>query len=164
MTRVGWPTLLFLMGRVEDKINGLAREVAEGMGVELVDVELLGAGRKTLLRITIDREGGVSVDDCEAFSKDVGALLDVEDVMQGRYTLEVSSPGLDRPLKTAGDFRRHRGKLVNLSLKEKVEGRGAWTGRIEEALEDRVRISADGTVLDIAYENITKAVLEIELR
>lgn len=152
------------MGRVEEKINGLAREVAEGMGVELVDVELLGTGRRTLLRITIDREGGVTVDDCEAFSKDIGAMLDVEDAIQGPYTLEVSSPGLDRPLKSARDFGRHKGEVVNISLKEKVEGRGAWSGRIEEALEDGVRISAEGKELKLPYDKILKAVLEIEIR
>ncbi len=152
------------MGRVEERINGLAREVADGMGVELVDVELLGTGRRTLLRITIDREGGVTVDDCEAFSKDIGAMLDVEDAIQGPYTLEVSSPGLDRPLKSARDFGRHKGEIVNISLKEKVEGRGAWSGRIEEALEDGVRISAEGKELKLPYDKILKAVLEIEIR
>jgi len=152
------------MGRVEERIRVLAGEVAEGMGVELVDVELLGSGRRTLLRITIDREGGVTVDDCEAFSKDIGALLDVEDPFQGRYTLEVSSPGLDRPLKGAADFRRNRGRLVNISLKERVDGRGALTGTIEEALEGAVRILAEGKVFEIPYDNISKAALEIEIR
>ncbi|MEJ2313862.1 MAG: ribosome maturation factor RimP [Nitrospirota bacterium] len=151
------------MGRIEDKIGELAREVADGMGVELVDAELRGAGRRTLLRVTIDREGGVTVGDCERFSKDLGAMLDVEDLLKESYTLEVSSPGLDRPLKGPGDFRRHRGKLVNISLREKVEGRGAWTGRVEDALEDRVRLSVDGKSIEIAYGNILKAVLEIEI-
>ncbi|MGD2081096.1 MAG: ribosome maturation factor RimP, partial [Nitrospirota bacterium] len=132
------------MGRIQDKIGALTREVADGMGVELVDVELRGAGRRTLLRVTIDREGGVTVGDCERFSRDLGAMLDVEDLLEESYTLEVSSPGLDRPLKGVGDFRRHRGRLVNVSLRDKVEGRGAWTGRVEEALEDRVRLSVDG--------------------
>jgi ribosome maturation factor RimP len=151
------------MGRIQDKIGALTREVADGMGVELVDVELRGAGRRTLLRVTIDREGGVTVGDCERFSRDLGAMLDVEDLLEESYTLEVSSPGLDRPLKGVGDFRRHRGRLVNVSLREKVEGRGAWTGRVEEALEDRVRLSVDGKSIEIAYDNILKAVLEIEI-
>lgn len=151
------------MGRIEDKIGALTREVADGMGVELVDVELRGAGRRTLLRVTIDREGGVTVGDCERFSRDLGAMLDVEDLLEESYTLEVSSPGLDRPLKGVGDFRRHRGRLVNVGLREKVEGRGAWTGRVEEALEDRVRLSVDGRIIEIAYDNILKAVLEIEI-
>jgi ribosome maturation factor RimP len=151
------------MGRIQDKIGALTREVADGMGVELVDVELRGAGRRTLLRVTIDREGGVTVGDCERFSRDLGAMLDVEDLLEESYTLEVSSPGLDRPLKGVGDFRRHRGRLVNVSLRDKVEGRGAWTGRVEEALEDRVRLSVDGRIIEIAYDNILKAVLEIEI-
>jgi ribosome maturation factor RimP len=151
------------MGRIQDKIGALTREVADGMGVELVDVELRGAGRRTLLRVTIDREGGVTVGDCERFSRDLGAMLDVEDLLEESYTLEVSSPGLDRPLKGVGDFRRHRGRLVNVSLRDKVEGRGAWTGRVEEALEDRVRLSVDGRSIEIAYDNILKAVLEIEI-
>jgi ribosome maturation factor RimP len=116
-----------------------------------------------LLRVTIDREGGVTVGDCERFSRDLGAMLDVEDLLEESYTLEVSSPGLDRPLKGVGDFRRHRGRLVNVSLRDKVEGRGAWTGRVEEALEDRVRLSVDGRIIEIAYDNILKAVLEIEI-
>jgi ribosome maturation factor RimP len=152
----------FLVG-IEDRINGLAREVADGMGLELVDVELLGTGRRTLLRITVDRPGGVTVEDCERFSKDIGALLDVEDYIQAAYTLEVSSPGLDRPLKDARDFGRHEGERVKVEVKDKVEGRGSWTGTVEAALPDRARLSCDGKEVDIMYENILKARLEIEV-
>jgi ribosome maturation factor RimP len=152
------------MGGLQDRINGLAREVADGMGLELVDVELLGAGRRTLLRITIDRSGGVTVADCGRFSKDMGALLDVEDYIQAAYTLEVSSPGLDRPLKDARDFGRHEGKLVKVEVKEKVEGRGSWTGTVEKVFPDRVRLSCDGKEVDVMYENILKARLEIEIK
>jgi len=155
---------LFLMGRVEDRINALAEEVADGMGVELVAVALLGAGRRTLLRITIDREGGVTVGECGAFSRDMGALLDVEDHVRGSYTLEVSSPGLDRPLKNARDFGRHLGKLVNVTLKDKVEGRGAYQGTILEALDGGVVLSSGEGTVEIAYENIQKAKLEIEIK
>jgi len=149
------------MGTLKEKIDALAREVASGMGAELVEVELLGSGRRTLLRITIDREGGVTVADCERFSRDMSSILDVEDHISGAYTLEVSSPGLDRPLKDARDFRRHPGKPVKISLREKVEGRGEWSGTIGEVLDDRVKISADGADIEIRYDNILKARLEI---
>jgi ribosome maturation factor RimP len=152
------------MGGLEDRIKGLAREVADGMGVELVEVALLGSGKRSLLRITIDRPGGVKVGDCERFSRDIGAMLDVEDYIQASYTLEVSSPGLDRPLKEAGDFRRHLGKTVKVDLREKVEGRGSWSGTIAEALDDRVRLLADGKEIELRYDNMTKARLEIEIK
>ncbi len=152
------------MGDVKDRIEGLARQVADYLGVELDEVELLGQGRRTLLRITIYKHGGVSVRDCEAFSKDVGALLDVEGVIGEPYRLEVSSPGLDRPLRAERDFSRHAGELVRVTVKEKVGGKNDFVGRIEEAGPDGVVLDVEGRRFDVRYDNILRARLEIEIR
>lgn len=151
------------MGKVVDKITELAEEAALGRGVEVEDVELLGSGRRTVLRVTIDKEGGVTLDDCQAFSTELSALLDVEDPIEGAYSLEVTSPGLDRPLKKPGDFRKSLGKLARVVTKAKVGGSGFIVGRIEAVGDDGVVLRKDGELVEIMYENIKHARLEIEI-
>jgi ribosome maturation factor RimP len=151
------------MGSIGDRVYALAREVADGLGYELEDVEMLGNGRRVLLRVTIDKEGGVTLDDCASFSKDFGALLDVEDPMQGRYTLEVSSPGLDRPLKTLEAFGKHVGKLARVVTREKVDNQKFIVGRIQAVEGGTVVLLVGKERLDIDFKNISKARLEVEL-
>jgi ribosome maturation factor RimP len=151
------------MGKIEDRIGELARQVAEGQAVEVEGVELLGRGRRTLLRVTIDREGGVTLDDCEAFSKDFGALLDVEDPLGGPYTLEVSSPGLDRPLRKVEDFRKQAGKLARVITRQKVEGQNFFVGRIAAVEADGVRLAVGDEEVKISFDNISRARLEVEI-
>jgi ribosome maturation factor RimP len=158
------PLFCFVMDRVEDKVYELAAQVARNLGFDLEGVELLGRGRKTLLRIVIDKEGGITLDDCEAFSKDIEALLDVEDPIEGSYTLEVSSPGLDRPLKNLRDFKKHMGKLVRVVTKEKVDGQSFFIGRIAGVEEDHVKLSLKNKQIEIFFDNISKAKLEIEIK
>ena len=98
---------------VEETALKLARQVADDQSVEVPEVRLSGGGKGTLLRVTIDRSGGVTLDDCERFSRSLGLLLEAEDSLQGLATiLRVSSPGLDRPLTALKDFERNKGKLV----------------------------------------------------
>ena len=87
------------MSVIIDKINALAEEVGESLGFEVDDLDILGRGAKTIVRVTIDKDGGVNLGDCSDFSRQFGALMEVEDPLKGRYTIEVSSPGLDRELK-----------------------------------------------------------------
>lgn len=153
------------MAGVEDRVYELAKGVALGLGYELVGVELLGRGRRTLLRITIDKEGGITVDDCERLSREVEALLDVEDPVKSTYTLEVSSPGLDRPLKGIEDFRKNVGKLIRLATKEKVLNMNFFIGRLTEVGEDLITLRLDGgRTAEIALSNISKARLEVEIK
>jgi ribosome maturation factor RimP len=153
---------------VGDKIRGLAVETAGELGVELVDVGLFKRGRRHLLRITIDREGGITLDDCEAISRRLEALLDVEDPIPGPYVLEVTSPGLDRPLKSPRDFQRQKGRLLRIVTKEKIGNQSFFVGRLKKADDEGITIVLSGKKgaaeeIEIAYRMISKANLEIEI-
>lgn len=153
-----------VMGKVEDRVMELARQVAEGQGVTAEDVQLLGRGRRTLLRVTIDKEGGVTLDDCEAFSRDIEALLDVEDPMGGPYTLEVSSPGLDRPLRNINDFRKNIGKLARVITRQKIDNQSFFVGRIAGVDDKRVRLLVGDREVEILLVDISRARLEVEMK
>jgi ribosome maturation factor RimP len=146
----------------KQKIKELAVQVAEDQGVEIFNIEFLGTG-KILLRVIIDKEGGVTLDDCEKFSKRLGALLDIEDPVAGSYTLEISSPGLDRPLKDIKDFEINRGKLARIITTEKIEKQNFFVGHILEINDDCVKLLVYGKEITIPFEKISKARLEIEL-
>lgn len=118
-----------------DSIADLLRPTVEDMGCSLWGVEFLGQGRHGLLRIYIEREGGVTVEDCERVSRQVGVLLDVEDPIQSAYTLEVSSPGLDRRLFEAEQYEQYKGAKLKVRLRTNFEGRRNFTGRLA-GLED----------------------------
>ncbi len=113
-----------------ERVRSVAQRVTDGRGFELVDVELKHAKGGALLRVYVDRAGGIGLDDLQSVSEEVSAILDAEDPIDGHYTLEVSSPGLDRPLRGEADYRRFVGRLAKLSSYEPVEGRRHWTGRI----------------------------------
>jgi ribosome maturation factor RimP len=104
--------------------------VTADRGFELVDVLMKPAAGNLLVRLYVDKPGGIGLDDLQSVSEEVSAVLDAEDPIEGHYTLEVSSPGLDRPLKTEDDYRRFVGRLATLSSYEPVEGRRHWTGRL----------------------------------
>jgi len=111
------------------QVTKIGERVGEPEGIEIVDVELKGTGGSRLLRIYIDKPEGVSHGDCEFVSRNVGTILDVEEVVPGgRYTLEVSSPGLERPLKKARDFERFSGEKIKVTLREPVAGKRSWVG------------------------------------
>lgn len=155
--------LFFLMEKVRDRVEKIANEVALGLGFEVEDIELLGSGRKMLLRVTIDKEGGVTVDDCAEFSREFGAVLDVEDPVQGAYTLEVSSPGLDRPLKRPRDYEKSVGKLVKVVLTEKINGQGYLVGRLRAVGDDHILLLAGDREETVLFSNIKRARLEVEI-
>jgi ribosome maturation factor RimP len=150
------------MNNAKQQIESLAKRIADEQGVEVFDIELLGKG-KLLLRVAIDKDGGVTLDDCERFSKSLGALLDVEDVVHRAYTLEVSSPGLDRPLRNLREFESNKGKLARIVTDEKIENRNFLVGRIADVSADIVTLLVDDHAIDIPYDKIAKARLEIEL-
>lgn len=173
MQRVGLPTLLFYrvyqvqfvgfaMNEIKQKVSNLAKQVADEQGVEIFETELLGKGR--LLRVTIDKEGGVTLDDCERFSKSFGAVLDVENPFPWPYTLEISSPGLDRPLKGIKDFEKNRGKIARIVTIEEIENQKFFVGRILKISNDLVKLIVNGREIDIPFEKISKARLEVEFK
>src|SRR5512136_728888 len=99
---------------VVEKVTDIAESILRSFDMELVDLEYTKEGRQMVLRLYIDKAGGITLDDCASVSRELSAILDVEDVVAEKYTLEVSSPGLNRPLKTEADYRRYLGKLVKI--------------------------------------------------
>lgn len=138
--------------------------VVETMGYELVGVEFHAHRDNSLLRIYIDSENGISLDDCQRVSHQLSGVLEVEDPIDGRYTLEVSSPGLDRPLFEAGHFIRFAGSQVRIQLRELLDGRRKLVGRLLGMRdEDVVIVDSEGREWRVPFEQIEKARLAPEL-
>ncbi|HUJ50296.1 MAG TPA: ribosome maturation factor RimP [Bryobacteraceae bacterium] len=149
---------------VVSRISAIARRVGDSEGIEIVDVEFLGAGRSRLLRIYIDRPQGVTHADCEFISQQVGTILDVEDVIPGdSYTLEVSSPGLERKLATPKDFERFVGKKAKVTLREPVENQRHWEGKLAGFSQGIVALEAsEGKLIHFPFAQVQKANLKFE--
>jgi ribosome maturation factor RimP len=129
-------------------------------GYELVAIEVTGTGPRTILRLFIDKPGGVTLDDCASVSEAVDAMLDVEDPFESSYTLEVSSPGLDRPLRKPADYQRFAGKRAKLKTFGPVEGAGSrkvFDGTLLGLEGELVRIVVDGTPFTVPLSSIAKA-------
>jgi ribosome maturation factor RimP len=146
------------------KIIQIAERVGGAEGIEIVDVQLLGAGRGRVLRIFIDRPQGVSHADCEFISHQVGTILDVEDVIPGEcYTLEVSSPGLERKLFKEKDFERFVGQKAKVILREPVENQRRWEGKLAGISQGVVALEpSDGRVIHFPLTQVEKANLKFE--
>lgn len=127
------------------------------LGYDFVAVELTGDGSQTILRVYIDLPGGITVHDCEQVSRQISAILDVEDPVPGEYTLEVSSPGLDRLLVKREDFERFAGEGVKIHTGETVLGRRNFTGRLQGVENDLVLVEVDNEIYELKLENIERA-------
>lgn len=125
---------------VEDNVTRLVEPLAQARGLELVDVEFRPAGRRSVLRVTLDREGGIGLDDLAEASREMSDLLDVHDAVPGIYTLECSSPGVNRPLRRAEDFARFVGEAVRVRTIAPIEGTRLFVGRLVAADDDRIEI------------------------
>lgn len=150
-------------GTWRSKIASLAERVAAATGTEVVLVELKAGGR-SVVRVFIDRPGGVSLADCERFSKRLSVMLDVEDFLPFSYVLEVSSPGLDRPLTREEDFRRFAGRKAKVRLRRGAAGRRSLQGKILGVERGRVRFELpSGDQVEVAVAEIERANLVIEI-
>ncbi|MBT7226930.1 MAG: ribosome maturation factor RimP [Gammaproteobacteria bacterium] len=145
------------MNSSEVLITELIGTTVQALGLELWGVELLQQGRYSLLRVYIEREEGVTIEDCEKVSRQVSALLDVEDPIAGEYTLEVSSPGVDRPLFSVEQYAKYVGSEVNLKLRRAVDGRRKFKGQIIKVSGDIVGLLVEGTEYDLGHSEIEKA-------
>ncbi len=124
-----------------EKVREIVERVARSSGLEVVEVELRGGGKARMLRLVIDKPGGVTHDDCANLSREVGTILDVEDVIPGaEYTLEVSSPGLDRKLTKAADFERFVGSRVKLTTRDPIVGERHFEGKLEGFAEGKLML------------------------
>jgi len=139
-----WRQKLTRQGGTVERVKSVATRVAADRGLELVDVELKRAQGGQLVRLFVDQPGGgIGLDALQSVSEEVSAILDAEDPIDGHYTLEVSSPGLDRPLHSEADYRRFVGRLAKLASYEPVEGRRHWTGRIVACDDGIVTLELD---------------------
>jgi ribosome maturation factor RimP len=143
-----------ILARIEPAVNG----IVESSGMELVHAEIRREGGRLVLRLYIDKEGGVTLDDCARVSRLVSAQMDAEDPIPDRYTLEVSSPGLDRPLNRDRDFARFAGHQVRVSTAAPLEGQRNFAGRLQGLAEGIVRLVLEGgREVAIPRDLITKA-------
>ncbi|MBT8063998.1 MAG: ribosome maturation factor RimP [Xanthomonadales bacterium] len=139
------------------KLTNLLKPLIEDLGYEFVGLEQRSDPKNPVLAIYIDRPEGISVEDCERVSREVAALLDVEDPIQGRYSLEISSPGLDRPLFNLQQFEQFRGETAQVTVYAPVEGRRKFKGAILETADRAVVLDQDGEQVTLEMSNIAKA-------
>jgi len=135
----------------------LFEPVVNGMGYDLIEIEHFPNPKHGVLRLYIDKEGGVNVDDCSSVSHQISALIDVEDPVRGQFNLEISSPGADRPLRRLKDFQRFTGSLVKLKTVMPLEGQRNFKGRLLEASEDTVVIETDDEEISLPMSAVEKA-------
>jgi len=141
------------------KLNELLQPLVEDLGYEFIGLEYNPNPKHSMLRIYIDHENGVGIQDCETVSRETAALLDVKDPIKSHYNLEVSSPGLDRPLFTPAHFSEFTGSEVQINLFAPQDGRRKFSGPIMSAGESSVNIEQDGSEVTLDYDNIAKAKL-----
>ncbi|MFZ0730899.1 MAG: ribosome maturation factor RimP [Candidatus Sulfotelmatobacter sp.] len=167
-----------------ERVRQIADRVAASSGLEVVEVEVLGGGKARMLRVFLDKPAagtdplaGVTHEDCATFSREFGTILDVEDVMPGSYTLEVSSPGLDRRLVKAADFTRFTGSRMKLTTRQPVNNSRLFEGRLESFQDGRLTLDlsvashksrkkmgdAAGKTVEIEFANVEKANLVPEI-
>lgn len=147
---------------VRDDIEQLLKPTIESMGYVLWGCEYLAQGKHSLLRVYIDKENGIGIEDCEQVSRQVSALLDVEDPIPGNYSLEVSSPGIPRPLFSNWQYEQCIGQVVNLKLFKPVAGIRKFTGAIVSANNSTLILNVNGEQQDFLFSNIAKANLMAE--
>ena len=147
---------------ITDRVQAIANSILSEERMELVEIEYRREAKGWVLRLYIDKERGVTLDDCSRISQAVGRSLDVEDFILNHYTLEVSSPGLNRPLKNEKDFIRYRNRLIKVKTIDPVENRRQFKGKLLGASENRIEIEMDGGVFQIPLSNVAKANLEID--
>lgn len=138
-------------------LTALFEPVVESMGYELVGVEFHGGEHYGLLRVYIDQESGITVDDCAAVSHQISAILDVEDPFAQAYDLEVSSPGIDRPLFKLSDYERFAGSKAKIKLAVALDGRRNFSGIIRAVEDNHVLVDVDKEIFELPFQDIAKA-------
>ena len=137
----------------------LASPLVESEGMEIVDIEFRHEGSRggRVLRLYLDKEGGPSVDDLSRVSRQLSELLDTHDVVPGTYTLEVSSPGINRPLTRPEHFARFVGKRIRVRTRDRIDGRRSFLGTLQEVMENRITLKQEGTQYQIPFSVIEKS-------
>lgn len=144
------------MAKFEHKLTEMLRPAVEEVGVELLGIEFVSAGKHSILRIFIDHENGINVDNCADVSRQVGAILDVEDPISTEYNLEVSSPGVDRPLFSLEHYKAVIGETVNVRLSLPLNGRRKFKGTLDAIENDTLIVTVDGEEYELVFSNVDK--------
>jgi len=147
---------------IVERVREIADPLLMNEGVELVEVQYRREARGWVLRLTIDKEGGVTLDDCGRMSQAVGRELDVEDFISAPYVLEVSSPGLTRPLRSEKDFIKHCNRLIKLRTVDPINSRQQFKGRLLRVSNSQIELEIEEGIVQIPLAKIAKANLEIE--
>jgi ribosome maturation factor RimP len=150
--------------KVVREITELIEPVLDEMGIELVDAQYLSERGRWILRIYVDQAGGIGVDECAEVSREIGDLIDVRDIIGHEYVLEVSSPGLDRPLTRDAHFLGAVGKKVKVRMQSPIEGRRNFTGRLRRFENRTLYLEAEKGVIPLSLENVEKANLVYEFQ
>jgi ribosome maturation factor RimP len=149
---------------IDERIRQVSASVAANRGLEFVKSEVAGTKRSPLVRIFLDKEGGISVEDCAEASREIESVLDAEDLIPVKYVLEVSSPGLERELYSLRDFERFSGKLAKLKTRSEINGTRSHIGWIDAVKGGNISLrDRKGTVTEVPFEQIEKANLRIDL-
>lgn len=145
------------MAKFEQKLTDMLRPAVEETGKELWGVEFISAGNNSVLRLFINHENGIDVDDCAEVSRQVGAILDVEDPISSEYNLEVSSPGVDRPLFELSHFQQVIGETINVKLSMPLNGRRKFKGILAAIENDTLIVEVDAIDYELVINNVDKA-------
>lgn len=149
--------------RIVNKVSQLVEPVVHEFGMEIVDVEFRPERGRWILRVFIDKEGGITVDDCASVSRELGDLIEAEDIIDYPYVLEISSPGLNRPLRKESDFIRSIGKMVKLKMSRPINRRRNFTGRLADVREGVIILLVDeNNLVELPLKEIDKARLKYE--
>jgi len=151
------------LAKFEQKLTDMIRPAVEETGKNLLGIEYISAGNNSVLRLFIDHENGINVDDCAEVSRQVGAILDVEDPISSEYSLEVSSPGVDKPLFEMAHFQSVIGETVNIKLSMPLNGRRKFKGTLVAIENETLIVEVDGTDYEIVINNVDKANLVARL-
>lgn len=143
-----------------EKLRALLEPPVESLGYELLHLQMTSQGKQTVLRVYIDAPGGIQVEDCALVSRQISALLDVEDPLSGAYLLEVSSPGLDRPLVKPDHFKQFVGDKAKIVMTVHVLGRRRFTGKMVAAGDETVVLDVDGECYELSYSDMESAQLQ----
>lgn len=145
-----------------DNVRRFLEELLPSMGLELFDLQFRREGHGWVLRVFVDAEEGVGLEQCSTVSRELGYYLDIEDLIEHAYHLEVSSPGLERPLRSAADFSRFTGKLAKVKLSKGREGQKVFEGVIEKVCRDEIDLRLENkTLVQFSFEEINKARLTL---
>jgi len=152
-----------LVNGIIERVKAIVDPILLSKGMELIDIEYRRESRGWVLRLFIDKEGGITLENCAHISEELGRTLDVEDFIPNSYVLEVSSPGLDRPLKKEKDFIKYLQRKIKVRTFDPIEQRRNFRGKLVKVFEGRIELEVEGQILQIPLSNVAKAHLEIEL-